>query len=73
MNGEELKQALINRHPVIYTQINGEKLEYAYVSGIIYRMRNGKVDVSAELMDKNRNSVTVANPIRIKLKSMETN
>ena len=35
MTGEELKQALINKKPVIFTRVNGDRLEYAYVSGII--------------------------------------
>lgn len=62
MTGEELKNALINRKPIIFTQVNGERLEYAYVSGIIYRIQNGKIDVSAELMDKNLHSVTIVSP-----------
>ena len=48
MTSQELKQALVNRKPVIFKRVNGDRLEYAYISGIIYRMKNGKLDVSAE-------------------------
>ena len=65
MTGEELKRALVNRKPVIFKQVNGDRLEYAYISGIIYRMKNGKLDVSAELMDKNFHSVTIVSPSQV--------
>lgn len=54
MTSQELKQALVNRKPVIFKRANGDRLEYAYISGIIYRMKNGKLDVSAELLHLQR-------------------
>lgn len=33
---------------------------YDHISAIIYRAENGRIVVSAELMDKTRNSVTIA-------------
>ena len=56
MNNEEAKTALVKRTPVSYSGVN-----YAYISAIIYRYdKNGKLLISAELTDKNRHSVTIA-------------
>ena len=60
MDGPELKEALIKRYPVT---CNG--IPYSYISAIIYRSRGGRIVVSAELMDVNSNSVTVAEAKRI--------
>ena len=65
MTSQELKQALVNRKPVIFKRVNGDRLEYAYICGIIYRMKNGKLDVSAELMDKSLHSVTIVSPSQV--------
>lgn len=65
MTSQELKQALVNRKPVIFKRVNGDRLEYSYISGIIYRMKNGKLDVSAELMDKSLHSVTIVSPSQV--------
>ena len=46
MTNEELKQALMSKCEVIHKGIT-----YKCVSAIIYRNRNGKIDVSAELTD----------------------
>lgn len=59
MTGEEAKKAFMERCPVVCKGI-----EYLYISAIIYRLdREGKVEVSAEMFDKNKNSVTIT-PIR---------
>ena len=56
MTNEEAKTALINRTPVTY---NG--ILYSYISAIIYRYDNSNnLIVSAELLDKNKRSVTIA-------------
>lgn len=56
MNNDEAKTALFNRTPVTY---NG--IEYLYISAITYRVNsNDELIISAELLDKNRRSVTVA-------------
>ncbi len=61
MTNEELKAALFSGCPVKH---NG--IVYKCVSGIIYRNKGGKLDISAELMDKNLNSVSIVNPERVK-------
>jgi hypothetical protein len=56
MTNNEAKIALENRTPVIF---NG--IEYSYISAIIYRYdKNHNLVISAELTDKNKRSVTIA-------------
>lgn len=56
MTGEEAKAALQNKTPVV---CGGT--EYKRISAIIYRYNEkGQFLVSAELLDKNANSVTIA-------------
>ena len=56
MTNEEVKKALQERFPVKY---NG--IEYSCVTAIIYRYdARGKLLVSAELLDKNKNCVVIA-------------
>jgi hypothetical protein len=63
MTGEELKEALMNKYPVCS---NG--IEYKCVNAIIYRNKDGKILVSAELLDRNERSVTIAPLDNIKKK-----
>lgn len=60
MTNQELKEALLQRCPVVCRGIT-----YNHVSGIIYRAANGQIVVTAELMDKNGSSVTIAEPRNI--------
>ena len=56
MTNEEAKIALKNRTPVVFKNI-----EYSYISAIIYRYdNNSNLVISAELTDKNKHSVTIA-------------
>ena len=56
MTNSEAKEALKNRTPVIYNNI-----EYLYISAIIYRYDdNYNLMISAELADKCKHSVTIA-------------
>lgn len=56
MTNEEAKNALKNRTPVVFKNI-----EYLYISAIIYRYdKNLNLVISAELTDKNKRSVTIA-------------
>ena len=56
MTNDEAKEALKKRTPVI---LNG--IEYLYISAIIYRYdKNRNLVISAELTDKNKRSVTIA-------------
>lgn len=55
MNSNDIKDALLDGRPVLHNGITYEK-----VSAVVYRNRNGKIAVSAELLDKNHNCVVVA-------------
>lgn len=55
MNGKELKDALMDGRKVF---CNG--IEYSNISAIIYRNRGGAIEVSAELLDKNKTCVVIA-------------
>lgn len=55
MTNQELKEALLQRCPVVCRGIT-----YAYISGIIYRCIGGKIKVSVELMSDTANSITIA-------------
>jgi len=55
MTNAELKEALEQEYPVICKGV-----KYARVSAIIYRKGNGRIVVSAELLDKGGKSVTIA-------------
>ena len=63
MTGEEARNALFRKTPVIF---NG--IEYSYITAIIYKCDNdNNLYVSAELLDKNKRSVIIA-----KLKDVTT-
>ena len=55
MTAEEIKDALLKKYPVI---ANG--IEYKRVTAVIYREQDGKIEVSAELLDRSGRSVTIA-------------
>lgn len=56
MTNDEAKTALFKRAPVV---CNG--IEYLCISAITYRVNsNNELIISAELLDKNKHSVTVA-------------
>lgn len=56
MNNDEAKTALFKRTPVV---CNG--IEYLCITAITYRVNsNNELIISAELLDKNRRSVTNA-------------
>ncbi len=58
MTNEELKQALMSKCEVTHKGIT-----YKCVSAIIYRNRNGKIDISAEVTDKKQNkSISIVDP-----------
>jgi hypothetical protein len=61
MSNEELKNALLNGFPVEY---NG--ILYKCVTAIVYRNKGGKIDISAEVLDKNNNSVCYVDPKALK-------
>jgi hypothetical protein len=55
MTAEEIKDALLKKYPVIAGGI-----EYKRVTAVIYREQDKKIVVSAELLDRNGRSVTIA-------------
>ena len=56
MTNSEAKEALKNRTPVLFNNT-----EYLYISAIIYRYdKNNNLIISAELADKCKHSVTIA-------------
>ena len=67
MDNAELKNALLSKRPIILKHLTLE-VEYKCVSAIIYREKEGNVDISAELLDKNEWSVTICDPSQIRYK-----
>lgn len=67
MTVDELKEALLNKRPVVL-KLPGEKgIECLCVSAIIYRcVKEGKIRITAEVTDKCSHSVMIANPRHIK-------
>lgn len=56
MTNEEAKEAMQKQTPVVC-----DGIEYRRISAIIYRYdHRGKLYISAELLDKRANSVTIA-------------
>ena len=53
MTNAELKDALLNKKPVVLSLNDGTEIHCRYVYGITYREQNGGVSVLAEVIDKN--------------------
>ena len=67
MTGTALKAALQNGRRVVAKIANQGEVEFDCVSAVVYRRdEKGRIKVSAELLDKNKNSVVFA-----ELKSVE--
>ena len=66
MTNEELKAALFSGCPVVADLPLHGRIECKCVSAIIYRNKGGKLDVSAELLDKNNNGVLIVEPALVK-------
>lgn len=62
MTKSEAKAAFLAQQPIIH---NG--IEYLYISGLIYRLREGKVILELEMMGKCLHSVTRAAVERVTL------
>lgn len=61
MTNDELKEALFSG-----CQVEHRGIVYKCVSAIIYRNKGGNLDISAELLDKNGNSVSIVEPHLVK-------
>lgn len=60
MTNTELKDAMLAGIPVVHKTVRYGEVPYKRISGIIYRPgENGKIRISAELLDYNDNSVTI--------------
>jgi hypothetical protein len=68
MDNEQLKNALLNKKPVLYKNNDGRESLYKCVSGIRYTEKNGRVVVSAEITDLNGRSVLVCPPEKLRFK-----
>lgn len=66
MTNEELKAALVGGCPV-----ESGGIVYKCVSAIIYRYRNGKLDISAEVTDYCGHSISTISPERAKIVESE--
>lgn len=60
MTKTEARNAFTQKIPVMH---NG--IEYAYISALIYRMKDQRMVITAEMMDKSGGSVTIADIKRI--------
>jgi hypothetical protein len=60
VNGVEIKNALMSG-----CAVSCDGVDYAKVSAIIYRCVNGQIKVTAELLDKGGNSVTIVPSDRV--------
>lgn len=68
MDNAELKSALLSGEPVILEGTDGSESEYECISAIIYRRKNGRIDISAEIFDYCGHSVSICDPKRLRLK-----
>ena len=66
MTNAELKEALMNKRPVVVTTNDGAILHCRCVSGIVYREKGGKVIVSGEVLDRNGNCLYNCDPKNIR-------
>lgn len=67
MTNDELKYALLSQEPVWATLPSGETLHFERVTAIIYKLKEGKICVCAECLEKHDkwNRVTVIGAERI--------
>lgn len=69
MTTEEAKTAFYDESPVVF-----DKITYNRISALIYRkIKGGGTYLALELQDKNKRSVTIALPDRVRLKKEEEN
>lgn len=66
MTNAELKEALLNKLPVVMTTNDGTEIHCKYVTGIIYRARGNNIIVSAEVADRNGKCLYNCKPQQIR-------
>ena len=69
MTNAELKEALLNKRPVVVATNDGAILHCRYVTGITYRERRGAIAVYAEVLDENGNCVYNCDPKQLRYES----
>lgn len=68
MTTEEAIAAFKTQAPVVSRNV-GFDIEYLKISALIYRLNDeGKMQLTLELLDKCKHSVTITNPSMVKLK-----
>ena len=65
MTNAELKEALLNKKAVVFTNNDGTEIHCRCVSAIVYREQNGRIAVSAQLIDRNGKCIYNSNPKQI--------
>ena len=68
MDNAELKAALLSGKPVILHHADGHAGEYKRITAIVYRAKNGRISVSAELLDYNGHCFVNCDPKKIQIK-----
>lgn len=69
MDNAELKAALISGEPVILSNADGHEAEYKRITAIVYRATtDGRIKVSAELLDYSNRCVVHCDPKKIRAK-----
>lgn len=66
MTNAELKEALLNKRPVVLTANDGTEIHCKYVSGIIYRAKCNNIIVYAEVTDRNGKCLYNCKPQQIR-------
>lgn len=67
MTEQEAVESFKNQYPVTYD--NGiAKVDYSKISALIYRYNLGALEMTVELLDKNKNCVAVARPKEVHIR-----
>ena len=66
MTNAELKEALLNKRPVVVSMNDGTEIHGKYVSGIVYRAQKGNITVSAGGEDRNGKCLYNCKPQQIR-------
>ena len=68
MTSEEIKQAMLNFTPVVYEGIEYERITaYIYRVVALHKEGNYKTVLQVELLDKNSNSVAIADAKKVSI------
>lgn len=65
MRRDQLKGALLSQRPVSADLNQNGRINYQYISAIIYRRQGEEIGITLELMDRCKRSVTIARPEKV--------